>query len=80
MAQRYYHICMSRWTNAAKQCFLRGCVCRGANVTPRICDNYEVLGDKCKMKATVIELVRRYGSPKGVVERTVIDAENNKRN
>ena len=69
----YYSICVRRWTDAAKQCFLRGCVCRGANLTPRICENYEVLGDTCKMKATVIELVRRYGVPKGVVEQTVIN-------
>ena len=81
--RRYYAVGVRRWTESAKQCYLRGCICgenispadKGANLTPQICVYKEILGDKCRMKETVIELVRRYGPPKGVKERTVLNEE-----
>ena len=45
-----------RWTIQAKKCYERGCVCTG-------CEVYEVLGRNCRMKASVLELVRVLGKP-----------------
>lgn len=44
------------WTDTAIECYQNGCRCSE-------CLLYEVMGDKCKMKQTVIELVRTIGIP-----------------
>lgn len=46
-----------RWTQAAKDCYERGCVCEGCFF------NDFFSGYKCRMKASVIELVRLFGAP-----------------
>lgn len=48
------------WTPTAIDCYLLGCSCSKCNL-------YKIYFDKtntrCRMKDTVIELVRRYGAP-----------------
>lgn len=46
-----------RWTPAAKDCYYRGCICKGC-----FYENY-FSKDKCHMKQTVIELVKKLGAP-----------------
>lgn len=45
------------WTKSAKECYFRNCHCNG-------CEVYKMLGRHCRMKQTVIELVRELGVPK----------------
>lgn len=48
-----------RWTPSAIECYQRGCVCSG-------CFYKEFFGDganKCRMKTSVLELVRLLGAP-----------------
>lgn len=49
------------WTPAAIECYLLGCSCSKCNI-------YKIYflpnNNKCRMKDTVIELVRRLGAPK----------------
>jgi len=49
------------WTQSAVDCYLLGCNCAK-------CDIYRIYFSKnlykCRMKYTVIELVRRFGIPK----------------
>jgi len=44
------------WTKQAKDCYFIGCNCSK-------CTIHDVLGDKCKMKRVVLELVKTYGKP-----------------
>lgn len=46
-----------RWTTSAIDCYYRGCVCSGCSV-------YKVLGNRCRMKQSVLMLVKRFGKPK----------------
>ena len=50
---------LKRWTPAAKQCYLRGCVCKGCFYDNFFTDSR----DKCRMKSSVMELVRKFGAP-----------------
>lgn len=45
-----------RWTQSAKDCYFLGCACFK-------CPVYEIIGNKCRMKGTVIALVRKFGKP-----------------
>lgn len=56
-----------RWSAAAAECYLRNCVCKDCfydSFFRKTREEYE-LGDgyTCKMKATVLELVRSFGVP-----------------
>ncbi|MDD3238241.1 MAG: hypothetical protein PHV37_09120 [Candidatus Gastranaerophilales bacterium] len=46
----------TKWTSAAVQCYQIGCICKN-------CDMYEIIGDKCSMKDSVVELVKKIGIP-----------------
>lgn len=48
------------WTSAAIDCYMLGCSCYKCNLNKIYFLNSNF---KCKMKETVIELVRRYGIP-----------------
>lgn len=51
------------WTRTAFDCYLIGCTCHKCNLNKI----YFLENDfKCKMKDTVIELVRKHGIPKEV--------------
>lgn len=63
-----------QWTQAAKECYDRGCVCEK-------CPIKDLIETHCFMKTSVIELVRKFGAPpeklsNGMNEnkRSVIDA------
>jgi len=45
-----------KWTRAAADCYFLGCQCEK-------CEVFRIIGKKCKMKYTVLELVRRHGIP-----------------
>lgn len=53
------------WTQSAIECYLIGCNCSKCNLN-KIYFSKSVF--KCKMKETVIELVRRIGIPKGEIK------------
>lgn len=46
------------WSNSAKDCYFRGCRCLGYSV-------YNLIGKQCRMKQTVIELVKKLGVSEG---------------
>ena len=50
-----------RWTQAAKECYDRNCICRG-------CIYFEKLETRCFMKQTVLALVRKFGKPPDYIE------------
>ena len=52
------------WTPTAVDCYLLGCTCSKCNLYKIYFGKSE---QKCKMKETVIELVRRFGIPEGIV-------------
>lgn len=45
-----------QWTIGAAECYKRGGVCNG-------CETFELIGKQCKMKASVISLVKHFGPP-----------------
>lgn len=49
-----------RWTPATIECYERGCNCEGCK-----CKNILTKPYKCQAKASVLELVRKLGRPKG---------------
>lgn len=49
------------WTPAAMDCYFIGCSCSRCNLYKIYFMNTDF---HCKMKETVIELVRRYGAPR----------------
>lgn len=49
-----------KWTPTAIDCYKLGCVCNKCNLFKIYFINSST---KCKMKETVIELVRRFGIP-----------------
>ena len=51
-----------RWTKSAIFCYKRGCNCRN-------CPIKEIVETKCKMKYSVIKLVKNIGKPKDIQER-----------
>lgn len=50
------------WTDLARECYERGCVCRG-------CIIKEQLESPCQMKRSVFELVRKFGAPPKIIEK-----------
>ena len=49
------------WTPTAVDCYALGCACSKCNIYRFYFLN---TGGRCKMKDTVIELVRKFGAPK----------------
>lgn len=52
------------WTPTAVDCYLLGCSCSKCNLYNIYFKHKE---QKCRMKETVIELVRRFGVPEGII-------------
>lgn len=48
-----------RWTYTAVECYARGCVCTGCWYN----DFFKPSNFKCRMKYTIIELVKCFGPP-----------------
>lgn len=57
---RSYHIAVKRWTDLAKACYKRGCVCNGCPINEQYFKNSK---KKCQMKNAVLESVRLFGAP-----------------
>lgn len=61
------------WTEDVRNCYERGCVCKG-------CYMFEILGYQCRMKLAVFKLVKEIGAPHSKEKRlseqqqAVIDA------
>lgn len=53
--------CSKQWTKAAIDCYNRGCVCRGCPMSK--------LESRCRMKSSVIELVKKFGAPQDKVKK-----------
>ena len=47
-----------KWTDVAKMCYERGCVCGGCELI-----GFDVEGKGCQVKAAVLESVRLFGAP-----------------
>lgn len=62
----------TRWTPTAIQCFERGCVCDGCFYEKFFTSQ----NFNCRMKDSVLELVRERGIPKKVKTKTIIGGEN----
>jgi len=59
-----------RWTRLSYGCFIRRCRCGGCDLIP------EYLIEQCRVKSSVIELVRMFGVPEEKdTESEVNDAE-----
>lgn len=67
MTYRYNVSCCEttskNWTPTAIECYELGCRCSKCNLYKIYFENNLF---KCKMKETVIELVRKYGSPNNI--------------
>lgn len=59
---------LRRWTPSAKDCYFRGCVCSD-------CPIFEIIGNQCRMKRTVLMLVRKLGKPERRSSSLVIKEE-----
>ena len=55
------------WTKIAIECFERNCICEDCY--------YSNLEEKCKLKNSVLALVRAYGVPKDALRRNFIKEE-----
>lgn len=55
------------WTKIAIECYERNCICEDCY--------YSRLEEKCKLKNTVLALVRLYGVPKNALKRNGIREE-----
>ena len=67
--QRYkYEI--RRWTQTAKECYMRGCICKGCPVYELIFKDQSI---KCKMKTAVIEMVRKLGITEDMKRNDLIE-------
>ena len=47
-----------KWSKIAIECLNRGCVCDGCHIQ-------DIMESKCRLKYTVIELVKKWGMPNG---------------
>ena len=56
-----------RWTKTATECINNHCVCG-------ICPLLDVVYN-CQMKRTVLDLVKKYGTPEGYIEPTIREEE-----
>ena len=62
------NVSVIRWTQSAIDCYERCCICNG-------CPMYELIGKQCRMKTSVLELVRKFGVPEGVNRGSVCEKE-----
>ena len=60
-----------RWTESAKLCYKRGCVCQGCEI------NNLNLSVKCVMKEVVLKLIKKHGLPEDLISTkgAIIDEE-----
>jgi len=57
-----------RWTPTARECFKRGCVCEGCFYK----EFFTTSSFQCRMKGSVVELVKKFGVPEDLETKTII--------
>ena len=62
-------VAVRRWTPTALECYKRGCNCEGCFYR----DFFSGSSQKCKMKASVLELVRVIGTPNVELQQFIIE-------
>lgn len=60
---------LRRWTQSAKECLERGCVCEGCFYQKF----YKGTRHSCQMKSYVLALVKKFGHPKDVKIKTILE-------
>lgn len=60
-----------RWTTSAIMCWKRGCICKGC-----IYEKFFISIKECRMKSSVIKLVKKFGPPPDLKEKTVLEDKN----
>lgn len=63
---------LRRWTQGAKDCLEIGCVCEKCQVYNKF---FKDSIRKCQMKSYVITLVKKFGHPKDVKQKTILEEE-----
>lgn len=61
-------VSVTNWTPSAIECYERGCVCNG-------CPMNDLIGGWCRMKQSVLELVRKFGVPDGLDRGNICENE-----
>lgn len=64
-------VAQRRWNQSAIDCYERGGVCFGCQYNDFFKEHSP--GQKCQMKAAVLELVRILGRPQGVISKGVLN-------
>ena len=54
-----------RWSVSAEECYMRGCICEG-------CKYVKLTSDSCRMKSSVLVLVRKYGIPPKLKRKEIV--------
>lgn len=57
------------WSTGAIECYERNCVCKG-------CPTFDLIGKQCKMKQSVLSLIRNVGLPDTEKKQQIINDEN----
>lgn len=57
-----------RWTRSAEECYELGCICSKCKIP-------EIMETPCQMKASVIELVRKFGKPEHIKTKGILKDE-----
>lgn len=57
-----------RWTPSAIMCWKRGCICKGC-----IYEKFFISIKECRMKSSVIKLVKNFGPPPNLEEKTILE-------
>lgn len=57
------------WSTGAIECYERNCVCKG-------CPTFDLIGKQCRMKQSVLSLVKNVGTPDTDPKQSIIDDEN----
>lgn len=63
---------LRRWTQGAKDCLEVGCVCETCLLYQKF---FKYSVRKCRMKSYVLALVGKFGHPKDVKQKTILEEE-----
>ena len=58
-----------RWSVGAIECYKRNCICKG-------CPTFDLIGKQCRMKQSVLSLVKNVGTPDTDPKQSIINDEN----
>lgn len=63
---------LRRWTQAAKDCLEIGCVCENCTLYKKF---FKYSHRQCQMKRVVLDLVTKFGHPKDVKAKTILNED-----